>query len=214
MGRHRKNTCSKDWKLNRRIYEDSLTEDGFNYEHFYNGVNYCTPALTLEKHNHYDECIKYLNTGEKWLDIGCGCGYILKNAINDGIEPYGIDVVDESVKMATQNGIKAIKCSACESYPYDDEYFDFITAIDVLEHLLIDDVSKALKEIYRVLKPGKHLLFASCPGDPDNLRADDDWKRYFHLTYQSVEKWQQLYEEHNFIFVKETSHYGVLLRKE
>jgi len=213
MSKYPQNTCSKDWKKNKRMYEECMGEDSFNYDKFYNGLNYCTPAFHLKLHNYYDLCMQYLKKGDKWLDVGCGCGYILSNSIKDGIEPYGIEIVDKSVKLAKQRNIKAVKCSACETYPFADEYFDFITSIDVLEHLLKEDVSRALKEIYRVLKHGKYLLLASCTGDPNNLRPETDWKRYYHLTYQSIGDWVKTYEEHNFVFVKQNKPYGVFLKK-
>jgi len=213
MSKLPQNTCSKDWKKNKRMYEECLSEDRFDYDKFYNGLNYCTPALHLKLHEYYNLCMAQLERGDKWLDVGCGWGYVLSDCIKEGIEPYGIDVVDKSIKLAKERNIKATKCSACDPYPYEDKFFNLITATDVLEHLLEADVSKALKEIHRVLKDDGHVMFASCPGDPDNLRPENDWKRYYHLTYQSREKWLETYEAHNFVFIEKSEPYGVLLRK-
>jgi 2-polyprenyl-3-methyl-5-hydroxy-6-metoxy-1,4-benzoquinol methylase len=56
---------------------------------------------------------------------------------------------------------------------YRDELFDFVTCIDVIEH--VPDPKALLREIYRVLKPGGHSVI-SCPNhhfplsyDPINL---------------------------------------------
>jgi len=41
-------------------------------------------------------------------------------------------------------------------YPFDNSFFDIITADNVIEHL--DDVIKVLEELYRIAKPNGHLI--------------------------------------------------------
>jgi len=213
MGIVKTNPCSKNWEANNIIYEESVNPDGFNYEHFYNGINYVSPGIHLNAHGYYKECLKYAQSGDKWLDVGCGSGLNFSQSIKVGIEAYGIDIVDKSIEIANTRGIKAIKCSACEKYPFPDKYFDFITATDVLEHLLENDVSKALNEIYRVQKDGGYLLLASCPGNSCNNKPVKNWKQHLHLTLKSKNEWLKMYEKHGFALVEESVCHAFILKK-
>jgi ubiquinone/menaquinone biosynthesis C-methylase UbiE len=213
MNRRRRssNPCKKSHLFNNKVYQDCITDDGFDYEKFYNGINYVSPGVHLEGKGYYDICMKYVDAGEKWLDVGCGSGLSFSKAVENGIDAYGIDVVDKSIKKSNDRGIKAVKCSACERYPYPDEYFDFISVTDVLEHLLVDDVLKALKEIHRVQKKGKFLLLASCADTSE--RAEDDWKKHFHLTLKTKDEWLEMYLDCGFSLVENSVSDAFILRK-
>jgi len=47
-----------------------------------------------------------------------------------------------------------------EEFPFDDESFDVVTCLEVLEHLAIDPMAM-MAEVSRVLKPGGHLVLSS-----------------------------------------------------
>lgn len=89
------------------------------------------------------------------LNIGCGTGGMIPL-----FEQYGtvtnIDVSIEAVKYCKDLGYKdTIKFNG-KRLPFSAGVFDVIVATDVLEH--IENDSKALKEWYRVLKPGGKLI--------------------------------------------------------
>lgn len=48
-------------------------------------------------------------------------------------------------------------CSDCYSMPFKDEFFDYIVAAEILEHL--DRPEEFIDELYRVMKPGAILAF-------------------------------------------------------
>ncbi len=92
----------------------------------------------------------------KILDVGCGTGANLEMLANFG-EAEGVDVSDDALEFCKAKGLKAHKGLA-EKLPFDDESFDVVTALDVVEHL--DDDVAGLKEMHRVLKTGgKTLIF-------------------------------------------------------
>jgi ubiquinone/menaquinone biosynthesis C-methylase UbiE len=214
MGRRRSkktNPCSQNFKFNNRAYEKSKTDKGFDYVNFYNEINYISPGKHLQDKGYYDICIKHLEPGEKWLDVGCGSGTYLCKAVKEGVDVHGIDVVKKSVEIAKGKGIKALKCSACDPYPYPDCHFDLISSTDVLEHLFEEDVCKSLKEIHRVLKDGKYALLASC--DDKTERLDNDYKKHFHLTLKTKKEWLEIYCKHGFELVEDLVSDGLLLKK-
>ena len=90
------------------------------------------------------------------LDVGCGTGANLEMLAQFG-EPQGVDVSDDALEFSRKTGLKVHKGLA-ESLPFEDESFDVVTALDVVEHL--DDDVSGLKEMHRILKKdGKTLIF-------------------------------------------------------
>jgi len=90
----------------------------------------------------------------KILDVGCGTGGNLEMLASFGAAE-GVDVSDDALEYCQQKGLKAHKGLA-EALPFEDESFDVITALDVVEHL--DDDIAGLKEMNRVLKKGGRTL--------------------------------------------------------
>lgn len=90
------------------------------------------------------------------LDVGCGTGANLEMLAEFG-DAEGVDVSDDALKFCRAKGLKTHKGLA-EELPFEDESFDVVTALDVVEHL--DDDIAGLKEMHRVLRRGgKTLIF-------------------------------------------------------
>ncbi len=89
------------------------------------------------------------------LDLGCGVGQNVKIASLLGFDARGIEISGEAVRIAVDHGLRVEKGDLRE-LPYDDEQFDMLTAGGSLEHFPETEV--AVKEAYRVLKPGGVLL--------------------------------------------------------
>ena len=73
------------------------------------------------------------------LDIGCGKGQFVEWAKDNGINATGLD-------FASGYGIQADLLDM----PFSDESFEMITAFDVIEHLLPEDLEQGLDEMFRV----------------------------------------------------------------
>ncbi len=99
---------------------------------------------------------KTQNLKAKILDVGCGTGANLEMLKNFG-EAEGVDVSSDALEFCRAKGLKVHK-GLVEELPFEDESFDVVTALDVVEHL--DDDVAGLKEMFRVLKKGgKTLIF-------------------------------------------------------
>lgn len=99
---------------------------------------------------------------ERYLDIGIGNGGFTKDMANlvKCREVHGIDVSEEAIHLALAKGIQAVNIDINEQHlPYPDDYFDFVTAIEVIEHLFNSD--NLLSESYRILKQGGYFLVTS-----------------------------------------------------
>ena len=92
----------------------------------------------------------------KILDVGCGTGANLEMLAQFGVSE-GVDVSDDALEFCKKKGLKVHRGLA-EQLPFEDESFDVVTALDVVEHL--DDDVAGLKEMNRVLKnDGRTLIF-------------------------------------------------------
>jgi len=95
--------------------------------------------------------------GKKVLEVGCGCGTDLLQFARAGAEIYGIDLSQQSIELTKKRlslyGVQAEATQADgENLPFPSEQFDLVYSWGVLHHT--PNPPKAVKEIYRVLKPG------------------------------------------------------------
>lgn len=89
------------------------------------------------------------------LDVGCGTGGNLSLLAKYG-EVTGVDFSSEALNFAAKTGLKHLFEATATALPFADESYDLVVALDVLEH--VQDDEKALKEFFRILKPGGLLL--------------------------------------------------------
>jgi SAM-dependent methyltransferase len=91
------------------------------------------------------------------LDVGCGTGANLEMLSRCGVAE-GVDVSSEALAFCRARGLRHVKQGEAEHLSFADETFDFVTGLDVVEHL--DDHLAGLKEMHRVLRSGgRALLF-------------------------------------------------------
>ncbi|MFL5304063.1 MAG: class I SAM-dependent methyltransferase [Polyangia bacterium] len=99
--------------------------------------------------------------GKRILDLGSGTGgaaleFARAGAVVTALEPW-----DEWVRLIGRRfeaaGLSATVCHGHgEAIPADDESFDGIVSLQVLEH--VRDPALVIREAYRVLKPGGYFL--------------------------------------------------------
>lgn len=102
---------------------------------------------------------KYLTVGAKVLHAGCGSGQV-DTDIAKFIKIVALDSSREALKLYKQNIKKyyqIIHGDICVM-PFTDNSFDGIYNLGVLEHFNKNEIKKALKEFYRVLKPGGKII--------------------------------------------------------
>jgi len=91
--------------------------------------------------------------GLKFLDVACGPGFMLLEAVSAGLEVFGIDISPVAVELAKKNAPGAsVEVGDGENLPWPSDNFDYVTSLGSLEHYL--NPQKGIAEIARVLKPG------------------------------------------------------------
>jgi ubiquinone/menaquinone biosynthesis C-methylase UbiE len=149
-----------------------------------------------------------LKGNEKVLDVGCGTGRVsisLAKKLQRG-KVFGIDIFEgvsgKSPETATKNAqIEGVADKVHFRYgnalkiPYGDKTFDLVTMGSVLHELHNEkDKIRALREVYRVLKPGGK--FATVEILRNKKLAL--WVLVFALVWKPKQYWSRLIEKGGF----------------
>lgn len=99
---------------------------------------------------------------DKILDAGYGGGTFIPTLAQIANKVYGVDIHPEKKKvekLLEKEGIQAklIQASIFK-LPFADDFFDKVVCLSVLEHFQKKELEKAVKEMYRVTKPGGDLI--------------------------------------------------------
>jgi O-antigen chain-terminating methyltransferase len=114
-----------------------------------------------------DDFLKVPNRGPV-LDIGCGRGELLEVLRSASIEAYGIDINEAHVNLCQERGLDVRHedaLSHLDSVPPGS--LGGITAIQLVEHITVEDVIELIDRAIAALQPGG-LLILETP-NPDNL---------------------------------------------
>lgn len=93
--------------------------------------------------------------GARVLDAGSGLGLYVAHMREAGAEVYGVEL--DHAKAAAVPGCLV---ASVTGLPYSDGVFDLVLSHEVIEH--VDDDARAVREAYRVLKPGGRMV-VFCP---------------------------------------------------
>ena len=118
-----------------------------------------------------DQLIRpHLQAGARLLEIGCGAGNLLLQAVVRGSYPVALDLSMQSLTFVRSRLQQAesdsdapedFLCTQAvgERLPFADDNFDCILLSEVIEHLEAPQIS--IQEAARVLRPGGRLLITT-----------------------------------------------------
>jgi SAM-dependent methyltransferase len=143
-----------------------------------------------------------LRSGERSLDLGCGNGWatrLLAKAA-PGASAIGLDVSPRMVARAQALSDLTMRVrfehGRFEELPFKPDYFDRVFSMEALYYAV--DLSRAVGEIHRVLKPSGRLEVLL---DRYSERADSaDWheKMGLDMAFLSEAEWSRLFGEAGF----------------
>ena len=84
--------------------------------------------------------------GYRTLDVGCGAGATVK-FFNSEYQAYGMDNSLVALSLSRQRGLRKIFFGDMRNFPVRSDSFDFISAIDVIEHILQKDEDVYMRNI-------------------------------------------------------------------
>jgi ubiquinone/menaquinone biosynthesis C-methylase UbiE len=148
--RYRKHSKEMEYWKKKHSESASGVLDNAHYRYFY------TSHFAIDPKEY---------SGRVVLDIGCGPRGSLEWADNTK-ERVGLDpLVDKYRELGIGAHRMRYVCAPSERIPFPEDYFDFVTSFNSLDH--VDDIDKSLSEITRVLKRnGTFLLITEINHPP------------------------------------------------
>jgi ubiquinone/menaquinone biosynthesis C-methylase UbiE len=136
----------------------------------YTGVNeldpiryYRLPVFGKLYRSRVEHCLAELKGGDRILEIGFGTGLTFLNLKDMYNNIHGLDLtadVEAIEALFKRHDVPTdLKVGSVLDMPYEDNTFDSVLLISILEHLQPEDQITAFKEMHRVLKPGGQIVY-------------------------------------------------------
>ncbi len=137
----------------------------------------------------------YIKKSKNLLDLGMGTGALIELVKNKFEEIYGIDLDKESINMCIKKfqkeNFKIIRGDILEiDKLFNNMKFNYITALDVLEHLSEKNACKVLNSINHLLKNNGILIFSG-PGLFEKFKIRIG-KSPYHIFSHSSFGWMKM----------------------
>lgn len=161
------------------MYKTFAFDDNANeYDRWYDGNKeiYQSELLALKQ---------VVPADKRGLEVGVGTGrFAVPLGVRIGVEP------SEAMSLiARQRGVK-VKKGFAENLPFKDKSFDFVLFVTTI--CFLNDISKALKEAYRVLVKNGEIIIGLI-----------DKNSYLGKRYEEIKKGNKFYKNAKFYSVDE-----------
>lgn len=151
------------------IYKCSKTKYRFYFPFTTIGDGLFYEKLSNNKINYYHSrwehklALNYAKIGEKWLEIGSGNSYFLKQLRSKGVESIGLELNESEVIKANKEDINVLQ-EDFFSLNSDLKKFDVIALFQVLEHMC--EINLFFKKVSELLKTKGKLIFSVPNSNP------------------------------------------------
>ncbi len=183
MNKKKSNQYDEERQDSSHVVINNLYEDYSSWKGWM-GVSYSRASVSALK----DLLSLKLAVGSRLLEIGFGQGELLRLSKSKGFVVRGIERSECDFQQLQRDGFK-VDASSIKTLPSHD--FDVCVAIDVLEHLDMNQASAILDEVARVLKPGGYCL-VRFPNAASPFGSVNQYGDLTHVTAWSAQSFIQL----------------------
>ncbi len=139
-------------------------------------------------------------SNRKILDVGCGFGQLLANAKKRSWQVYGVEITKFKTTYVSEKFGIDIFCGELKQAKYPNDYFDVITALEFLEHLI--DPSDFLQEARRVIKKDGILAIVVPNVESSNAKTDPLWWQSYHFFHFNADSLTRILKKNDFEIIK------------
>lgn len=123
-----------------------------------------------------------LNGPKTLLDVGCGRGEIVEWSNRKGFKAIGTEIVPYLIDK------KQVVYAEINDLPFGENTFDYITCLDVIEHLLPGVEIEAFNEFKRVARDRILMTIANFPSR--GLKGEE-----LHINIKPYQEWDNILRE-------------------
>jgi cyclopropane fatty-acyl-phospholipid synthase-like methyltransferase len=143
--------------------------------------------------------------GSNILDVGCGMGFFMEVGQEWHCNVKGVELSTFASRYCTEKLHLDVYNGTLETADYHDDYFDVITAFDVLEHL--GELSSSMASMRKVLKKEGRLIVLVPNYESPVFQLDRNIRRLKkeplpnvpeHLTYFTMDSLHRMLEKSGF----------------
>ena len=148
--------------------------------------------------------IKSLPKGAKIVDLGCGPGRDSSAFVEAGMDYFGIDFSNATIKKAKELNPKAkFEVGDFMNLKFDPESIDAFWAVASLYHLNKSDFEIFMKRLYDFLKRNGQIFIVMKKGDGEHFTEDKRYKsgKKF-VSYYGLEELESIYKDIGFTIKK------------
>lgn len=154
-------------------------------------------------------------------DAACGFGAYSLAFASNGFTVYSFDISKTAVEI-TINGLKRygidatnVKVASILDTGYADESFDGVIAHAVLDHLVVEDTKKALKELFRITKTNGLVLVSFDIAEEDDMEETHITLKDGTMLYTCESREGMLFNPYNWDKIEELlKSYNILYRAD
>lgn len=98
--------------------------------------------------------------GKRLADLGCGSGSLSHALARKGAEVIGLDISEAALRQARKaapDGTADFAAALGQALPLPNRSIDIVIYFNALHHIPVADMTLALDEVARVLRPGGQL---------------------------------------------------------
>jgi SAM-dependent methyltransferase len=136
-------------------------EHAMDYGSYYHEGNLRIPRCVQDRLGVLVERFARYRSLNRWLDVGCGAGTLMRAAGSRGWVPVGTEVAPTAADAVSREGFE-VHLRMLEDAPFADASFDVVSIVEVVEH--VTDAESLLRSARQVLRPGGALYLTTPHG--------------------------------------------------
>lgn len=182
------------------VYDEILRRDieskrlAYTWERALPGTEFMPIRGLINVALRYSLAKKFLKSGEKVLEAGCGFGYGAAFISGRAESVVGLDIAPDSIEFCRRTyrleNVQWVVGDVTD-LKFGDNTFDIYVSYETLEHLPLDKIERYFQEAKRVLKNGGHFII-STPNKMNRLNLNNP----FHVKEYTFTELRNLMERY------------------